>query len=304
MAKWPHVILGTMTFGDLDKSGRVKDRETAQRIIDHYRSLGHTELDTARSYCGGTTEELLATLSTIGLELHTKVLPTNPGDHAPDKVIKTAFRNSLKALNQPKVDVFYLHAPDHATPELGLSNFSAWETMLIHCICKKNGYVVPTLYQGVYNVLTRGVESELFPCLSDLNMRFYAYNPLCGGLLLGKYSIEGEAERGARYDNSTNLGKRYKQRYWKQAYFDAVASIKQVADHHNISMVSLAHRWLIHHSKLDPSRGDGIIIGASTEAQAKQNLAACEEGPLPAELLEIVDSAYSITKGVQPPYFR
>ncbi|XP_046505250.1 aflatoxin B1 aldehyde reductase member 2-like [Equus quagga] len=49
---------------------------------------------------------------------------------------------------------------------------------------------MPTVYQGVYNALTRRVETELFPCLRHFGLRFYAYNPLAGGLLTGKYKYE------------------------------------------------------------------------------------------------------------------
>jgi len=43
---------------------------------------------------------------------------------------------------------------------------------------------------GMYNAITRDVERELMPCLRKLGMRFYAYNPLAGGMLAGVYSKE------------------------------------------------------------------------------------------------------------------
>jgi len=36
------------------------------------------------------------------------------------------------------------------------------------------------VFQGMYNSITRTVESELFPALRRLGMNFYAYNPLAG----------------------------------------------------------------------------------------------------------------------------
>jgi aflatoxin B1 aldehyde reductase len=71
-----------------------------------------------------------------------------------------------------------------------LSNYAAWEVMEIYHICKQRGFVLPTVYQGMYNALTRDVERELFPCLRRLGMSFYAYNPLAGGLLTGRYSYD------------------------------------------------------------------------------------------------------------------
>lgn len=34
--------------------------------------------------------------------------------------------------------------------------------------------------QGMYNATTRLVEKELFPCLRNFGLRFYAFNPLAG----------------------------------------------------------------------------------------------------------------------------
>ena len=47
--------------------------------------------------------------------------------------------------------------------ELGLSNYAAWQVVDIYHICKTKGYVLPTVYQGMYNCITREVEPELFP---------------------------------------------------------------------------------------------------------------------------------------------
>ncbi|KAJ3300867.1 hypothetical protein HDU76_005997, partial [Blyttiomyces sp. JEL0837] len=281
--------------------------------------------DTARMYCGGNTEEVLGELNVQRSEpffkIHTKCYPTELGDHAPEKV-KASFRTSLAALKTDKVDVFYLHAPDHGTPfedtlkavnelylegkftELGLSNYAAWEVMQIWYICKTKGYVLPTLYQGMYNALTRDVERELFPCLRQLGMRFYAYNPLCGGLLTGFHKFELDPTQGARFDPTTSQGERYRKRYWNKTYFDAVEMVKGVAEKHNLTMIAVAHRWMFHHSKIDQSKGDGVIIGASSVAHAEENLKDCEGGPLPQEIVDVLDSAYEMTKSIQASYFR
>ena len=44
--------------------------------------------------------------------------------------------------------------------ELGLSNYVAWEVAEIVGICKRRGFVVPTVYQGVYNAMYRMSEAE------------------------------------------------------------------------------------------------------------------------------------------------
>lgn len=77
----------------------------------------------------------------------------------------------------------------------------------MHSICKQNGYVLPTIYQGSYNPIDRNVTYELLPCLKHLNIGFYAYNPISGGVLSGKYKFDMEAPEGSRYDANTTIGK-------------------------------------------------------------------------------------------------
>ncbi|KAI8815614.1 NADP-dependent oxidoreductase domain-containing protein [Fimicolochytrium jonesii] len=319
----PRVILGTMTFGT-GVGGRISDQKEIQRILDLYASHGHKELDTARMYCGGNTEEVLGEMnvqnSAHSFSVATKAYPTNAGDHEPSK-LKAQFRASLKALKTKKVDIFYLHAPDHATPfadtlkavqelyeegtfgELALSNYAAWEVMQIWWICKSNGYVLPTLYQGMYNALVRDCERELFPCLRELGIRFYAYNPLCGGLMSGKYKFETNPDEG-RFDPNHSQGERYRQRYWNKLYFEAIESLKAVCEQNGLTTVEVAHRWLARHSKLDFNLGDGIIIGASSYDHAKQNLEDCAKGPLPEAVVKAFDKAWEDTKVIAPTYFR
>lgn len=48
---------------------------------------------------------------------------------------------------------------------LGLSNYSAWQVVDICHLCRENGWVQPTVYQGMYNGVTRSIEVELIPAL-------------------------------------------------------------------------------------------------------------------------------------------
>ena len=63
----------------------------------------------------------------------------------------------------------------------GVSNFRADEVHQIVDICRKNKWVVPSVYQGVYNPLLRAMEPALLPTLRGYGMAFYAYSPLGGG---------------------------------------------------------------------------------------------------------------------------
>jgi aflatoxin B1 aldehyde reductase len=204
----------------------------------------------------------------------TKVFPFTPGSHRPEN-LRAQFLESLSALQMDSVEIFYLHAPDHATPfedtlqevhqlhqegkfkEFGLSNFASWNVMEIWQICKSKGFILPTVYQGRYHALSRDVERELLPCLRKLNIRFYAYNPLCGGLFAGKLSFENIPIEG-RFRINSIQGERYRERYWKKAYFEVLETLKIVCSNHKISMIEAALRWIMNHSALNGAAGDGI----------------------------------------------
>ena len=75
---------------------------------------------------------------------------------------------------------------------------------------------------------------------------------------------------------------------------------------HNLTLLETAFRWLVHHSDLNIKDGgnDGIIIGISSEAQLKQNLADIEKGPLPEEVLKALDEAWLVCKPTTANYWH
>ncbi|KAG0145353.1 hypothetical protein CROQUDRAFT_658798 [Cronartium quercuum f. sp. fusiforme G11] len=264
---------------------------------------------------------MLSKLDYSGLSIDSKCFPVKPGDHKPERV-KATLDDSLSALKVSKVRVFYLHAPDRSVPfedtlkacdelyregkfeELGLSNFAAWEVAVIWGICKKNGYVNPTIYQGMYNAITRSIETELFPCCRSLGIRVVIYNPIAGGFFAGKITKpDDEVEKGGRFDSNHKQGAMYRQRYFRESYFKALELLKdELKKHPGVTLVSLAARWLQHHSALTPE--DGIIFGASSVNQIEANCTNSEEGPLPSELITALDTAWEVVKAECPSYWR
>lgn len=98
---------------------------------------------------------------------------------------------------------------------LGISNYMAWEVSSMVEMCRANGWIQPSVYQGVYNALHRTVEAELFPCLRHYGMAFYAYNPLAGGYLTSRYHREdndGSIDAGSRFDPKPWQGQMYRSR--------------------------------------------------------------------------------------------
>lgn len=315
MEEIPKLIFGTMNFGP-----QVNTQDSL-KMVKHFLNLGYNEIDTAYVYNEGETEKILGTvLSQIpenSLSVATKVNPRITGKLDADAV-KMQFNESLRRLKKDMVDVLYFHFPDAQTPvesaleacnqlyqqgkikEFGLSNFPAWKVVDIWHLCKEHGWLVPAVYQGRYNGLSRNVESELFPAIRKLGIRFYAYNPLAGGMLTGKHLNFEESPKPGRFERL----KSYRDRYWKKSYFEAVNFLSSKCKELNIPPVEAAYRWLGFHSYLDPSKKDGIIIGASTISQLEQNLSVLKKGRLPEEIISAFDAAWGEAETDSPEYFN
>lgn len=93
----------------------------------------------------------------------------------------------------------------------------------------------------------------------------------------------------------------------QDATFEALRLIEPVASKHSLTLLEIALRWCVHHSKLSMKNGgrDGVIIGISSLSQLTSNLADFEKGPLPEEVVQILDHAWlTVTKASCPEYFR
>ena len=301
--------------------GPQLDTEASREMVRGFLKTGNRELDTAYVYNGGSTEtilgEILPNLDANSYEVATKVHPRITGK-LDRETIMMEFGESLKRMNRESVDLLYFHFPDGKTPidealetvaelheqgkvkELGLSNYPAWQVVDVWHKCEKYGCPKPTVYQGMYNALCRNVEPELFPAIRALGMRFYAFNPLAGGLLTGKHLHFEDAPEPGRFARLES----YRKRYWKQSYFDAMDEIRKACDAEHIPMVEAAYRWLCNHSMLDASKGDGILLGASKIAQMDQNLEAVKKGVLPQSILDAMDGAWEIARPDSPAYFK
>ncbi|EPQ58870.1 Aldo/keto reductase [Gloeophyllum trabeum ATCC 11539] len=292
------VIMGAMTFGEAAfEQARVTDVKEVAAILDVFQAHGHSQVDTARLYCNGTSEEYLGKLDwqKRGLAMDTKLKIHIFYLHGPDRQIP--YEVTLKAVNDLYKEGYFEH--------FGISNYMAWEVAEIVQICKASGYIQPTVYQGIYNAIHRGVEPELFPCLRKYGMSFYEYNPLAGGFFTGRYTRDQQTvEPGSRFDPNKAQGKGYRYRYWNDATFDALESVKAVGEKHGLSLAEIALRWVSHHSLLKREHGDAILIGASSVQHIEQNLIDLEQGPLPDEVIKALDNAWAAVKGIATPYFH
>lgn len=309
------LILGTMTFGERIFGADVAD------VLHTFLETGYNEIDTAYVYNNGSCEKILGSLfrqmDRTSYRIASKVNPRITG-RLDEEAVVTQAEESLKRLGIDWLDTLYLHVPDKNTSvskalggcaklhekgkiqEIGLSNFPAWLVEQACQICRENNWPLPTVYEGLYNPLSRKAEEGLDELLSACGMRFYAYNPLAGGVLTEKYISTGWQLQEGRFINRPN----YQDRYWKKSYFKAIELVNEVCGQFEISISEAAYRWLAFHSMLKQERGDGIIVGVSKLLQLEANRKALDQGRLPEAVVEAFEEAWEVCKSDAPEYFR
>ncbi|KAI9432602.1 aflatoxin B1-aldehyde reductase, partial [Lactarius indigo] len=306
---------GAATFGSTGPFGSISNPADAQKFIDLLVSQGHNAVDAARKYGGGTTEQIISKLDLKGVSVDTKVWPDNPGDHSAAR-LKELVQESVIALNGVKIRTLYLHKPDRSVPfaetvgaidelhkqgtfeSFGLSNYPSWEVSEIATICRLNGYVAPTVYQGIYNFIDRVNEAELFPCLRRFGIRFAAFSPLAGGLLTDRITDPALLETNFRFNTEKGIP------WYRTRYARAPAVLQRFQPFlaaHGLTLCEVAVRWLVHHSQMRPD-DLGIIYGASKLPQLEESLADHAKGPLPAEVVAAVDNVWLELSPYVPTY--
>lgn len=151
----------------------------------------------------------------------------------------------------------------------------------------------------------RSIETELVHACKRYGIDIVIYNPLAGGLFSGKYKSKDIPAEG-RYSDKSSMGSNYRNRYFKDATFDALRIIEPVVEKHGLTMPETALRWVRHHSALDMDGNgrDGVVVGVSSLSQLESNLRDLQKGPLPEEVVEVLDKAWLITKPTTANYWH
>ena len=137
--------------------------------LDFFAAEGFNEIDTARMYANGDTEDMLGRVLEGRDAISVTATKANPfnGESLSPEGVRAQLEASLAAMNKESAEIFYLHAPDPDVPiedtlaevqkmyeegkfkQLGLSNYQSWEVVHIYHVCLAKGWVLPTIYQGM-----------------------------------------------------------------------------------------------------------------------------------------------------------
>lgn len=318
--KLPHTDLevsplcfGTMTLGKpLDQAG-------TDRIVSRCLDAGINFFDTANMYQTGVAETLLGNALkgkrdkvVLASKVRYKMGEEPDQQGLSRQAIQRAVDESLKRLQTDRLDIYYMHAPDHSVPVeesletmnalveqgkvryIGTSNFASWEIVQMLYLARDRGWQAPHISQPMYNLVARGIEQEYLAMCKKFGVSTIVYNPLAGGLLTGKHN-QSYITPGTRFDDN----KLYQDRYWHHQYFNAVERLQRIAASGGRSLVSLSLNWLLHHTA-----SDCVILGASKMEQLNENLAATEDGPLSEDVVKACDQVWQDLRGPIPVYNR
>ncbi|GHD42191.1 aldo/keto reductase [Mycetocola manganoxydans] len=311
----PPLILGTMTFGD------TADEASAADLVQTALDAGIAWFDTANSYSDGRSEEILGSIlgARDDVSIATKVgqpqsLVGTESLLSAGK-IRTSVDASLTRLGREHIEILYLHKPDRSTPleetlteiaalaadgkvgAFGVSNYAAWQISDVVRIAAEVGAPPVLLSQQMYSLLARRLEDEYEEYATTTGLPTVIYNPLAGGLLTGRYRQDADAGSG-RFGDARNA-REYRARYWDDRMFAAVDALTVIADDAGIPLAEFALRWTIGRPAVQ-----SVLLGGTRVSHLRDNIAAFNNGPLPADVSAAADAVGDDLRGPMPAYNR
>lgn len=298
------ISLGTWAFAGRLNWG-TQERNDSIATLNSAFDAGINFFDTAEIYGNGLAEQL------IGEALHnrrdkiviaTKVSPEN----CEPSELRTSCERSLRNLRTDYIDLYQIHYPNLSIPfddtfatletlkqegkiiEYGVSNFGCKS---LQQILEKQ--YVPVSNQLAYSLLFRAIEYEILPLCLQYSISILCFSPLMHGLLTGKFNSPDEVPVGrarTRHFSSARPHTRHGEPGAEEETFSAIANIKEIASHLNITPAILSIAWL-----LDQHGVASVIIGARNPSQLKENILASEIN-LSSDIIESINKSSILLK--------
>ena len=292
--------LGLMSWGNRTDEHEAREQLTA--FVD----AGGTLLDTAHTYAGGASEELLgkllrevvprddvvvATKAGVGRRRGARVTDTSRG------YLLSCLDVSLQRLGVDHVDLWQVHVWSDAAPieetlsaldtavatgraaYVGVSNWPGWRTAQAATWQRAVPGRAPLVSTQVeYSLLNRAIEHDVVPAARALGLGILPWSPLGRGVLTGKYRTGIPSDSRGASDMS-----HFVDVYRDEPSSQVVEAVVRAAEGLGWAPLEVALAWV-----RDRPGVTAPIVGARTAAQLRQALAV-EERTLPAELTAALD---------------
>lgn len=219
------------------------------------------------------------------------------GDGGSKKYLFSSLERSLKHQRLDYFDIFYHHRPDPQTPleetmgaldlivrqgkalYVGISNYPGEQARKAVAILKSMG--TPCLiHQPAYNMLHRGVESDLIPVLREEKIGCIAFSPLAQGLLTDRYlngiPVDSRAGRGSSSLSQSRI---------TPELISRLNKLNALAKKRDQSLAQMALAWILRFPEIT-----SVLIGASSVNQLQQNIQALQNLPFSEQELKEIDA--------------
>jgi 1-deoxyxylulose-5-phosphate synthase len=267
--------------------GEIVHGADAENLVRDALELGVTFLDTAITYAGGHSEEIIG--RAIAGRRDEVVLATKVGLRAGEgpyrnglsrRRIMAAIETSLTRLGTDHVDLYQAHRPDPATPVeetleamdqlvrdgkvryVGASNYSAWQMTRALWISERKGLAGWVSAQNSMNLLDGPDDPHLLEASRALGFGLIPYMPLAAGVLTGKYRPGQDPPAGTRMGD---LG-----RFRSQGTADRIAAVERLkpwAQERGHTTAELAIAWLLAQPEVST-----VVVGARRQEQLVENV--------------------------------
>ncbi|UMX47645.1 MAG: aldo/keto reductase [Candidatus Nealsonbacteria bacterium DGGOD1a] len=290
--------VGTWAIGGFGW-GKINDFDSIAALRRAW-DLGINFFDTADVYGRGHAEEILA--RALGENRKNAVIATKFGvrvgpdgktfkDISPQYAVE-ALEASLRRLKIECVPLYQIHWPDGAT--------SIGETMAALVKCQEQGKIMHIGYsnfpvglieraervgrgestQAPYNLIDRGIETELVPFCKERKITLITYGSLAQGLLSGKIAGDfkfGKDDVRGRYSNWQ--GEKFQQN------LELAKRAGDIGKKYAKTAAQTAIRWV-----LDRNSNGAALVGITKPEHIVENIGALD-WRLPQEDLEFLSKS-------------
>jgi L-glyceraldehyde 3-phosphate reductase len=305
--------LPAMSLGLWHNFGGYSPFETAREMVTVAFDLGITHFDLANNYGPpyGSAETTFGRILRDDLAAYRDevVVSTKagwdmwPGPYGQGggsrKYVLASLDQSLRRLGLDYVDIFYSHRFDPETPlaetmgalatavqqgkalYVGVSQYSPAKTEEAVQLLRE--WKTPCLiHQPEYNLLDRWVEGGLLDTLEREGIGCIAFCALAQGVLTDKYL--GGIPQNARVNRPG--GGSLEKELLSEKNLARVRALNEIAKRRGQTLAQMALAWV-----LRDKRVTSTLIGASSAAQIRENVAALKNLAFTAEELSQIDAA-------------
>ena len=278
------IVFGCGNFGGIGSSPSLRSagdsEDQARQLLDHARQVGLWRFDTANTYGGGASEEVLGkwlraqgAAFVHGAQIATKVGNPHgcPPGETPLSRAQIAYHldASLRRLGVDRIDLYYIHEFDRVTPldetleamsravdagkidRFGVSNAMLSDVEAVRNLAPSGLEARFEYVQNEYNLLAQADARALIPYCAEHGLRYTAFSPLAGGLLTGKYRPGEAPPSGSRLAEAPEACAGYV----GEGATAATEQLRQAAEASGVTMAGAALRFV-----LDTPGLDGLII--------------------------------------------